>query len=398
MYDFESLPDRRQDKSRKWDRTLLQERFPNLPADYIPMWIADMDYRLAPEILEALQEIIDIGTLGYTYTYDAFYQAVMDWQSRRHKVPLSQEDITLLYGTVSAIHNILQCFCTRSKRVIMNTPVYDPFALAAERNQIEVLKNPLQVVDNRYTIDFSLLEQQMKEERPDVYLFCSPHNPSGRIWSRQELEKVYGLCRKYQVLLVVDEVHSEQILFGEHTSAGALGDEVREQVIVLTSPNKGFNFGGLKTSYALIWNPELRAVFGRQLARNSITSPNPFGIAAVVAAYNHSEKWLDAVTAYLRENYLLTKAVLERDFSDWKLMTMEASYLCWVDVSNGKLPSEKLVPYLVDKSGVILEDGSHYVANGEDYIRMNIGTSRSLLLEALQRLKKAYDVLAAKEE
>lgn len=390
MYEFDVLPDRRLDKSRKWDKTLLQARFPDLPEDYIPMWIADMDYVLAPEILQALQDVLAIGTLGYTYTYDAFYEAVINWQARRHGVYLSKEQITLVYGTVSTIHHVLQCFCTKSKKVIMNTPVYDPFALAAQRNGIEVIANPLQVVENRYVLDAELLEQQLAEHRPDVYLFCSPHNPSGRMWSREEIQLVADLCRRYEVLLVVDEVHSEHILSGEHVSIGQFDETVLERVILLTSPNKGFNFGGLKTSYAVIWNEELRQLFHEQLAKNSITSPTPVGIAAIIAAYNQAEAWLDAVTDYLRENYLLTKQFLTEAFPDWTLMEMDASYLCWVDVSKGKLPAKDLVPYLAETAGVILEDGSHYVANGEAYIRINIGTSRALLQKALTRVAEAY--------
>lgn len=394
MYDFDNLPNRKVDKGRKWDASLLRARFPGLPEDYIPMWIADMDYHTAPEIIESLQELLVSGTLSYTYTYDEFYQAVIDWQQRRHGVSLTKEMITLVYGTVSTIHNILQCFCTKSKKVIMNTPVYDPFALAAERNGIEVIANSLIVKDNRYAIDMMVLESQLKEHRPDVYLFCSPHNPSGRIWTKEEIVEVIDLCRRYETLLVVDEVHSEHILFGSHTSIGSFGTAVTDHVILLTSPNKAFNFGGLKTSYAIIWNEHLRRSFEDQLAKNSITSPNPVGIAALIAAYTRSESWLDEVTIYLRNNYMLAKERLEKDFPDWHLMDMDASYLCWVNVSKGKLPAKELVPYLAEHAGVVLEDGSHYVADGEKYIRINIATSSALLQKAFDRLQEAYEALS----
>lgn len=387
MYDFDTLPNRKIDKSRKWDRQLLEQRFPELPEEFIPMWIADMDYQLAPEILEDLQKIIDIGTLGYTYTYQEFYDAVISWQKRRHQVSLVAEEITLVYGTVSTLHYLLQCFCVKSKCVIMNTPVYDPFALAAQRNGIEVIANPLMICANRYYIDFELLEKQLASKRPDVYLFCSPHNPSGRIWSKQDLQKVAYLCRKYNVLLVSDEVHSEHILFGEYHSLGASDATVRDNLILLTSANKGFNFGGLKTSYALIWNEVLRTRFREHLAKNSITSPNPFGIAAIISAYNRSEQWLEEVVSYLRENYLLVKEIIEREFSDWQLMDMDASYLCWIDVSKGEMSAKDLVPYLAETCGVILEDGTHYVANGENFIRINIATSRQLVILALAKIR-----------
>lgn len=393
MYEFDQLPNRKLDKSRKWDYKLLAQKFQFLPLNYIPMWIADMDYKIAPEILDSLQNILTIGTLGYTYTYDEFYEAVIDWQKRRHNVLITKEMIRLLYGTVSAIHNVLQCFCIKSKKVIMNTPVYDPFALAAERNGIEVITNTLRVQQNQYVIDFEQLEKQFKEERPDVYLFCSPHNPSGRIWTEEELSIILNLCKKYHVLLVVDEVHSEHILFGEHISIGTFDKMLLNHVILLTSPNKAFNFGGLKTSYAVIWQAELRKIFDRQLAKNSITSPNPMGIAALIAAYTQSERWLDEVVMYLRQNYCIVKERIRQDFPKWQLMEMQASYLCWINVSQCGIVAKDLVPYFVKEAGVILEDGTHYVADGENYIRMNIATSQTLLNEALDRLKVAYDNL-----
>ncbi|HEL2218849.1 TPA: aminotransferase class I/II-fold pyridoxal phosphate-dependent enzyme [Streptococcus suis] len=393
MYNFDSLPNRKLDKCRKWDESLLRQRFPKLPNEYIPMWIADMDYATAPEIISGLQELLLKGTLSYTYTYDEFYDVVVDWQHRRHGVKVTRDMITLVYGTVSTIHNIIQCFCTGSRKVIMNTPVYDPFALAAERNGVTVIANTLIVRDNRYFIDMESLEQQLQDHQPDVYLFCSPHNPSGRIWTREELVEVATICRKYGTLLVVDEVHSEHILFGNHISVGCLDVEVINQIILLTSPNKAFNIGGLKTSYALIWDEGLRCQFREQLAKNSITSPTPFGITAVIAAYRRGEEWLNAVTEYIRENYLLVKERLKNDFPDWRLMDMEASYLCWVDVSRGKIPASDLVPYLAEVSGVILEDGTHYVQDGENYVRINIATSRELLLTALDQIKCAYEAL-----
>ena len=390
MYNFDHLVERQSDKCRKWDKQYIETKFGPIPDDFIPMWIADMDFQSAPEIVEKFRQIVDHGTFSYTYCFDEFYDAVIQFQQVRHQAHVEREWITLTYGTVSTLHYTAQAFCQEGDAILMNTPVYDPFESAAIRQGVQVIKNPLVVGDDlRYYLDFELLEQQMVQYQPKLYFFCSPHNPGGRIWMDEEIQKVAELCLKHQIILMIDEVHAEHIISGQFSSAFHLPTELQQNMIVLTSPNKGFNLGGLKTSYSIIPNPHIRQHFRERLERNSITSPNVFGVWGIVAAYNHGLAWLDAVTDYIRGNYHYFVEQVNAHLPEWQIMPLESSYLAWVDVSKSGMSAKEMTQFLVTHAGVIVEDGTHYVGNGENYIRINLGTSRELVEKSLQRMIKA---------
>lgn len=386
-YQFDQMADRTIDHARKWDQKIIQSKYPGTPKDCIPMWIADMDFPAAPEINAAFMKIAQNGAYGYTYAYDEFYEAVINWHKRRHNNQVKKEWITLSYGTVSTIHYLYQAFCQPNEAVIMNTPVYDPFRYAAEHNGINVVANTLKIVNGQYEIDYTLLEEQLRTKRPRVFLFCSPHNPSGRVWHIEEIEKVAKLCRQYGTIFVSDEVHSEIILTGKFVSALQLPKEYHDNLIVLTSPNKGFNLGGLKTSYSIIPNEKLRQVFRHRLEMNSITSPNLFGVVGIITAYNECEDWLEAMTDYIRENYRYTKAFIAENLPGWELMEMSASYLPWIDISKTGKTALEIVEPLAKSGGVIIEPGTNYASDGENFVRLNIGTPRGILAEVLERMK-----------
>jgi len=219
---FDELADRISDKCRKWDIKVIESRFGPVPADSIPMWIADMDFKSPPAVARKFSEIISWGTFSYTHCIDDFYEAVINFQARHHKVAVEREWITLSYGTVSTLHYTVQAFCQPGDSIIMNTPVYDPFAKAAERQGVKVVANPLALSKGRYRIDLAKLEEQIIGNKPKIYFLCSPHNPSGRIWSQAELEAVADICLRHQVLMMVDEVHAEHIIHGEFVSFLAL--------------------------------------------------------------------------------------------------------------------------------------------------------------------------------
>ncbi|MGJ7259591.1 MalY/PatB family protein [Morganella morganii] len=389
MYDFDEIIERKSDRCRKWDHQYVCSRFGEVPQDFIPLWIADMDFKSPPAVIERFTQVAQHGTFGYTWCFDEFYDAVVRFQAERHQVTVQREWVTLSYGTVSTLHYLVQAFCQPGDCVMMNTPVYDPFAHAVTWQNVTVLTNPLVAQDNRYHLDFDHIEAQMREHRPKVWLFCSPHNPSGRIWTAAEIKQVSDLCLQYGVLLVIDEVHAEHVLYGSFTGCLRPGCAAPENLILLTSPNKAFNLGGLKTSYSIIPDPALRAQFRRQLEKNSITSPNLFGVWGIIEAYNNSTDWLDELNRYLRGNAdYLTQAVAEH-FPDWQMMQPESSYLAWVNISaTGRTATELTLDY-ARQTGVVVEDGSHYVADGEQYLRINFGTPRALLAEAVNRLKNA---------
>ena len=390
MYDFNEVPDRISEKSRKWDKKIIEEHFGPVPDNFIPMWIADMDFKIPFEMEKAFHEVVTRGVFGYTYCYDEFYNAVMNWQCDQHDVIIKKEWITLSYGTVSTIHYALQAFCQIGDSVLMNTPTYDPFDSAASKQGVNRIYNNLIIDDGRYYIDFKALRLLLEEHKPKLYLFCSPHNPSGRIWSIEEMTKVAKLCKENNTILIVDEVHGEHIHFGKFNSALKI-QEYKDNLILLTSPNKGFNLGGLKTSYSIIPNENIRERFRKKLTQNSITSPNVFGIIGLICAYTKCKPWLEEVNEYVKENYELFESYIEKKIPKLKVMKMESSYLAWVDIKETKLTSTQVTSILATNAGVLVENGAHFVANGEGYIRFNLGTQKSNVLEALKRMEEVFD-------
>ncbi|MEB7714086.1 PatB family C-S lyase [Kluyvera cryocrescens] len=388
MFDFDKIIERKSDKCRKWDHAFVCSRFGEVPQDFIPLWIADMDFTSPPAVIDGFQRIVEHGTFGYTYSFDEFYAAVIGFQRDRHHVNVERDWITLTYGTVSTLHYLVQAFCQPSDSVMMNTPVYDPFAMATQRQGVQVLANPLKIEDNRYHLDFALIEDQLKRHKPKLWLLCSPHNPSGRIWTLSEIRQASDLCQRYGVVLVVDEVHAEHILTGEFTSCLTAGGAAQDNLILLTSPNKAFNLGGLKTSYAIIPDAQLRQRFRQQLEKNSITSPNIFGVWGIALAYQHGLPWLDALNGYLRSNAHYLADAIQTHFPEWKMMTPESSYLAWIDVSGSGRTATEVVNHFAHHAGVIIEDGSHYVQDGERFIRINFGTQRYWLEQAIERMRK----------
>jgi cystathionine beta-lyase len=386
MYNFDEITDRISEKCRKWDRSIVEKNFGEVPDSFIPMWIADMDFKIPVEIEKTFEEAVKRGVFGYTYCYDEFYEAVIDWQRSMHKVEVKKEWITLSYGTVSTIHYAIQTFCQAGDYVLMNTPVYDPFDAAAERQGVNRVYNSLVIKDNRYYIDFESLKHQLEKYKPKLYLFCSPHNPSGRIWTMEELEQVLRLCRENNTILIVDEVHAEHVHYGDFSSM--LKTDNKDNLILLTSPNKGFNLGGLKTSYSIIPDENIRACFRKKLEQNSVTSPNVFGVIGLIAAYKKGKPWLSEVNEYIKGNYELFKAYTEKNIPSFKVMEMESSYLLWINITETKFSSKEITKLLASKAGVLVENGAHFVSDGEGYIRVNLGTQRTNVVEALERIDK----------
>ena len=388
VYNFDELANRNIDRSRKWDRELLKEKYPDIHDDILPMWIADMDFKVAPEIIEEFDKIVSNGAFGYTSVKTDFAKAIKSWYKRRQQISIKEEWIRLTYGTVATIHNLYQAFCQPNESVLIFTPVYDPFRYAAENNGLKLIYNFLKNIDNYYYIDFDELELQIKVEKPKILLLCSPHNPSGRIWTIKELNKIAYLCKKYDVLLISDEVHGEITFDKPFDTALKLNETYYDNLIVLSSPNKAFNLGGLKTSYAIIPSEKLRTIFFHRLKMNSVTSPNTFGAIGLVTAYNKSEYWLLALNEYIYRNYLYVKEYIDSELPTWQLMEMESSYLPWINIKNTGLRSDKLVEDIAKQTGVVLEPGTNYARGGENFIRMNLGTSFKLVKESLRRISK----------
>nr|WP_319487302.1 PatB family C-S lyase [uncultured Caproiciproducens sp.] len=385
MTDFDYFPNRFAENCRKWNRAKIEEHFGPVSKDYIPMWIADMDFQAPEQLLKKLHQAVDIGIFGYTYVYDEFYDAVIRYFERHHHTSPMKEWITLCYGTVSTLHYVVQAFCKQGDSVMISTPVYDPFARAAAAAGAQVIENELVVRSNRYQIDFDSFERQLREHHPKLYLLCNPHNPSGRIWSREELVSLIALCAKYNTIVVADEVHSGLILDGVYTSTIETGRGF-DNVILLSSPNKQYNLGGLKTSYAIIRNEELRMIFRDRLVKNSITSPSVFGIIALITCYNDGEEYTRECVNYLAQNYKYACDSINEEIPCLSYMNMESSYLLWVNIQNSKMDSDTFTRRLAQETGVLVESGNHFVGNGEGYIRINLGTQFKNIKEAFHRI------------
>lgn len=390
QYDFDTLADRSIDNARKWDSGIVHSKFPKVREDFIPLWIADMDFQAAPEIRQALSQMADNGAYGYTYSTERWYQSVINWQQARHGNHVEKDWITLGYGTVPNMHVLIQALLGPDDSILLNTPVYGPFAYAAEHNQRRVLTVPLIKNGTRYDMDWDQLEKVMATQHPKLTFFCNPHNPSGRMWTKDEIIRYAELCLKYHVLLVSDEVHSEHIMQGTFVSALQLPEKYLDNLVMFTSPNKAFNLGGLKLSYSIIPNAELRDIFRKRYAANSVTSPNVPGQIAMTVAYEECGDWCDQCEAYIRENLRITADAIKRDFPGWELMDMDTSYLPWVDVAGSGIDMHTIAKTMAEDAGVVVGIGDDYVANADDFLRLNLGTSHAVIEEAMKRMATTW--------
>mgnify|MGYP004467246593 CR=1 FL=1 len=389
-YDFDSLANRDIDNARKWDSGIVHSKFPNVREDFIPLWIADMDFKAAPEIRDALTKMSENGAYGYTYPTKRWADSVINWQKEQHGNVVDPEWLTLGYGTVPNMHVLVQAMTNPGDSIMVLTPVYGPFAYAAEHNDRAVTDVPLVKNGTRYDIDWPAVEAAMTNEHPKFLFFCNPHNPSGRMWSMDELTRIADLCLQHNVLLVSDEVHSEHIMTGHFVSSLQLPAKYLQNLVMLTSPNKAFNLGGLKLSYSIIPNPAIRAVFKRQYARNSVTSPNVPGQIAMTVAYESCGEWLRQCEAYIRENLRITQEYINRDFPGWELMDMDTSYLPWVDVSKSGISMHTIAQRMAEDAGVVVGIGDDYVSHADNFLRLNLGTLHAVITEAMERMAKTW--------
>lgn len=385
-YDFDKVINRKLGKCRKWDDTILKEKF-HLNEDAIPMDLADLDFECSPAIKQAMIDCAALGDYGYTYTYDAYYDAVINWNKRRFHVDVEKEWIKLTFGTCGTLHYIVQCFCKAGDAVMINTPAYDPFAEAVERGGCKLICNSLKLENMRYYLDFEEMEKQIIEHDVKLFIFCSPQNPSGRVWTKEELHQLSEICLKHNVLLVCDEIHRDVIFDRESfTTLWNAHDKIADSSIMCVSPNKGFNLGGLKSSYIIIKNKEIREKLLTYLQKVYVTSPHVFAVPAIIAAYNDSEEWLDQLTDYIKENFEIVYAWFEKYMPKAKVMKSDSSFLAWIDMRDVFKDEQEIEDFFIE-ANISMVIGSYFVKDGDGWVRLNIGTQKSVLKEALHRLE-----------
>lgn len=376
-YDFDKTIDRRATNSYKWD---------SAPEGVLPMWVADMDFRTAPAIIDALQKRVAHGIFGYTRVPDAYYDAVTSWFSRRHGWDIDREWIIYTSGVVPAVSAVIKALTVPGDKVIVQTPVYNCFFSSIRNNGCEIVSNPLRRTVDNYEMDFDALERCAADPRAKVMLLCNPHNPAGRVWTPDELTRLGNICLRNGVTVVADEIHCELVYQGfKYTPFASLSDAFLHRSVTCVSPSKAFNIAGLQIANIVAFDNDLRSRIDKAININEVCDVNPFGVAATIAAYNEGEEWLNQLVDYLHGNYEAMAEFCRRELPEFPITRLEGTYLVWMDCSSLGMPSDALEHALLDDARLWLNAGTMYGAEGEGYMRWNIACPRSVMLDGLNR-------------
>lgn len=378
--DFDTIINRRHSGSYKWDTA---------DDDILPMWVADMDFRTAPAIIDALRLRVEHGVFGYTHVGDDYYQAVIRWFHRRHSWEIERKWFIYTSGVVPAISAIIKAIAQPGDKVITQTPAYNCFFSSIRNNQCELAENPL-LYDRRtghYTIDFDGLERLAAERRATVMILCNPHNPSGRVWKREELLHIAEICHRNNVFVIADEIHCELTYppFG-YTPYGTLPQKYRTNSAVCISPSKAFNIAGLQIANIITPDDSIRRRIDRAININEVCDVNPFGVAATIAAYNESETWLDNLRTYLHGNYTFLYQRFSEKLPQLTVTPIEGTYLAWINISATGLSADEIAERLLLQQRLRINPGTMYGLGGNQFIRINLACPRSILNDAIERI------------
>lgn len=381
-FDFDTPVDRHATGSYKWDSSGDRE--------VIPLWVADMDFRTAPAIIEALRKRVDHGVFGYVKVPDEYYEALTGWNMRRHGWSIDPEMVIYTSGVVPAVSAIIKALTRPGDGVIVNTPAYNCFFSSIRNNSCTIVENPLRRIDCgdsfTYVIDFESLETACADPANKLLILCNPHNPTGRIWTREELERIATICHCHGVTVVSDEIHCELTLPGREYVPYATIDP---DAVVCCSPSKAFNIAGLQIANIVAPSHPVRAVIDRAINDNEVCDVNPFGVVALISAYTAGEPWLEALRDYIAANYRALLDFFAAELPQLKVCRLEATYLAWVDIQPLGIDSTRLEEYALETEKVWVNAGAMYGTEG--YIRINMACPRSRLLEGLRRLCRAVD-------
>ena len=381
-YNFDEQVPRRGTCSYKWDSAKNE--------DVLPMWVADMDFRTAPAIVDALRQRVEHGIFGYTRVPDSYYKAVTDWFVRRHGWAIRREWIIYTSGVVPALSAIIKALTQPGDRVLVQTPVYNCFFSSIRNNGCGMIANPLIYRNGTYQIDFADLEQKAADPSVKVLLLCNPHNPAGRVWTKQELTRIGDICIRNNVWVVADEIHCE-LVFPGHTYIpfASISQEFLMHSVTCTSPSKAFNLAGLQIANIISADTDIRTKIDKAININEVCDVNPFGVEALMAAYNDGEEWLEELKQYLFANYNYLRVYFEEYLPEFPVATLEGTYLVWADCSVLNQSSDETVKTLLEKEKLWVNEGSLYGEAGEGFIRINIACPRQQLIEGLNRLRRA---------
>lgn len=382
-YNFDEIVVRRGSNSYKWDATEEE--------DVLPLWVADMDFKAAPAIRKAMAERVEHGVFGYTKVPDAYYDAIIQWFCRRHGWQMEREWMQYTIGVVPAISCIIKAISMPGDKVLVSTPVYNCFFSSIKNNGCEIVESPLRRKDDlSYEIDFEDFERKCTDDKVVAYLLCNPHNPCGRVWTREELARIGEICRKHGVWVISDEIHNEIVMPGHrYTPFASVSDDNKRCSVTCVSPSKSFNLAGLQIANIICSDAALSRRIDRAININEVCDVNPFGVVATIAAYNESEDWIDELNSYIWKNYETLKRMLTLPITP-----LEGTYLAWVDCSSIceklSMNSEELEEYLMEKAKVYLNAGTMYGKAGEGFMRINLACPNAVLTEALKRLHACF--------
>jgi len=378
-YDFTTLPNRFGHHTYKWKEAETDRQV-------LPAWIADMDFEVLPEIRQTVHDYAEQLVYGYTYASDGLIEAVQNWEEKHHSYGFEKDALVFIEGVVPAISTAIQAFTKEGQAVLINTPVYPPFARSIKLNNRRLITNSLVEKDGLFEIDFDQLEKDFVEEDVKLYVLCNPHNPGGRVWEKEILEKIGQLCQKHGVLLVSDEIHQDLVLFGhKHQSFNTVNEAFKEFSLILSSATKTFNIAGTKNSYAIIENPKLRVAFQKRQLANNQHEISGLGYLATEAAYRYGEDWLSELKELIEKhiNYVVDLFGKETKI---KVMKPQGTYLIWLDFSAYDISDEELRKVLRDEAKVILNRGLDFGEEGALHARLNVAMPTSVLEKVCQRI------------
>lgn len=381
-YDFDKLTDRRQSGSMKWD----------VPEKELPMWVADMDFKTAAEITEALQKRAGHGIFGYTVVDDSWREAISGWWERRHNFKLDKDWLIFCTGVVPAISSAVRKLTTVGENVLIQTPVYNIFFNSICNNGRNVIENRLVYDKTGYRIDWKDLEIKLKNPQTTMMILCNPHNPTGTIWTRDELKRVGELCAANHVTVISDEIHCDLTEPGYgYIPFASVSEVCAQNSITCIAPTKTFNLAGLQTAAVVVPNRVLRHKIDRGLNTDEVAEPNAFAIEAAVAAFTRGDSWLDALKEYIAGNRRVASTYLEQEIPVISLVPSHATYLLWLDCSKVTGDTGELSRYLRSETGLYLSEGAVYGGHGNQFLRMNIATQRARVEDGLSRLKQGVE-------
>ncbi len=403
-YNFDKEINRMGTSSLKWDyqkgnMTMIQSDACDAKhgADrLLPLWVADMDFQSPPEVIEALIERAKHGIFGYTAAGDSYFEAVLNWMDKHYGRQIKQEWIVLSPGVVTALSMLVQTFVAPGEKILVQPPVYYPFYSAIENNGAEIVRNGLILENGRYTMDYDDLAEKTADPAVKMAILCSPHNPIGRVWTREELTRFGEICIANDVLVVSDEIHCDLIFPGHtFTSFANISEEFEQKSIICTAPSKTFNLPGLKNSNVIIPNRKLRLQFQKTMESAWIMGSNIFGLVGTEAAYRHGEEWLKELLTYIEGNYHFMVDYIAEHLPMLEVLPLEGTYLLWVDCRALGLDADERQELFLEKAKLFLDEGELFGPEGLGFERFNLACPRSILAEALERMKSVITALEA---